>query len=66
MKRRHQLYEAQRRSKSDRENRKCKGPEVGPSVIVSGNIGRLLWKKGIIMPTPKVVEVTSEMIYANT
>jgi len=63
MKRRGQLCEAWRRSKSDKGNRECKGPEVRKSVTVSGHVGRPLWRKGIIMPAPKVVEVISEMIY---
>lgn len=60
MERRGLLCEAWRKSESDRGNRKCKGPEVGTSKTVSGNAGRPLWDKGIIMPTPKVVEVVSD------
>ena len=56
MKRRGQLCGAQRRSKSDRGSGKCRGPEVGTSMTVSGNVGRLLWKTGRVMLTPKVVE----------
>lgn len=38
MKRRGQPCEAQRESKVGRGNRKCKGPEVGTSMIVAGDI----------------------------
>lgn len=53
MKRRGQPCEVQRESKSGRGNGKCKGPEVGTRMTVSGAVRRPLWRMGIIVPAPK-------------